>query len=63
MAFRKAKENKAMNTIKVNDRATLDALYNNSALTFEGVAADEENITARIACYVDDHLNDFVEIQ
>ena len=24
---------------------------------------DEENITARIACYVDDHLNDFVEIQ
>lgn len=24
---------------------------------------DEENITARIACYVDDHLNDFVEIK
>jgi hypothetical protein len=24
---------------------------------------DEENITARIACYVDDHLSDFVEIK
>ena len=24
---------------------------------------DEENITARIACYVDDHLNEFVEIK
>ena len=24
---------------------------------------DEENITARIACYVDDHLNDFVEVK
>ena len=35
-----------MNTIKVNDRATLDALYKNSALTFEGVAADEENLKA-----------------
>ena len=35
-----------MKTIKVNDRATLDALYKNSALTFEGVTADEENITA-----------------
>ena len=30
-----------MNTIKVNDRATLDALYKNSALTFEGVTPDK----------------------
>ena len=35
-----------MNKIKVNDRATLDALYNNSALTFEGVAASDENVKA-----------------
>ncbi len=35
-----------MNKIKVNDRATLDALYNNSALTFEGVAATDENLKA-----------------
>ena len=35
-----------MNKITVNDRATLDALYENSALTFEGVAADEENLKA-----------------
>ena len=35
-----------MNKITVNDRATLDALYNNSALTFEGVAASDENVKA-----------------
>ena len=35
-----------MNKIKVNDRATLDALYNTSALTFEGVAASDENVKA-----------------
>lgn len=35
-----------MNTIKVNDRATLDALYRNSALTFEGVTPDKENLEA-----------------
>ena len=35
-----------MNKIKVNNRATLDALYNNSALTFEGVAASDENVKA-----------------
>ena len=35
-----------MNKITVNDRAMLDALYENSALTFEGVAASDENVKA-----------------
>ena len=35
-----------MNKITVTTREQLDALYNNSALTFEGVAPDKENLEA-----------------
>ena len=35
-----------MNKITVTTREQLDALYNNSALTFEGVAASDENVKA-----------------
>ena len=33
-----------MNRIMVNDRSTLDALAKDSALTFEGMSPDEENL-------------------
>ena len=33
-----------MNRIMVNDRATLDTLAKDSALTFEGMSPDEENL-------------------
>ena len=35
-----------MNIINVTTKEQLDALYNQSALTFEGLAADEENLNA-----------------
>ena len=35
-----------MNTIKVTNREQLDTLYKNSALTFEGMSPDEENLAA-----------------
>ena len=35
-----------MNKITVTTREQLDALYSNSALTFEGVAPDKENLEA-----------------
>ena len=35
-----------MNIINVTTREQLDALYNQSALTWEGLSADEENLNA-----------------
>ena len=35
-----------MNIINVTTREQLDALYNQSALTWEGLSADEENLSA-----------------
>lgn len=35
-----------MNIINVTTREQLDDLYNQSALTFEGLSADEENLNA-----------------
>jgi hypothetical protein len=35
-----------MNIINVTTREQLDELYNQSALTFEGLSADEENLNA-----------------
>ena len=35
-----------MNIINVTTRKQLDALYNQSALTWEGLSADEENLNA-----------------
>ena len=35
-----------MNIINVTTKEQLDALYNQSALTWEGLSSDEENLTA-----------------
>lgn len=43
-----------MNTVNVTTKEQLDALYNQSALTWEGMATDEGNLNA-IKDWLDDH--------